>query len=439
MRQIDYIYQNFDPISFSKNIKNYKKYLSGGDKYFLTKIVLDSFRDINEIKNKINLNEFTKIDKNKIYLNFIKDHKNYTNKDIEKYFINKHNIVNDYASYKYNDNYEDLEFLVQEHVNCGEIFRNYPKFFEIIFYAQVTFKEHTDNDDLHFGMYSDFYCLNVKKSNKYFLFQFDYEQDGNDYAHLTKVFSKKPNKIKLIKILKSEIYYHDFINKDEIIVNEVKKFDYDKSYNRIFSKGYRIQHKIDPHFTNEEEYFNFHNTKGNYSIARNFATTNPKKYFKKYFQDWRWEELSFFLSSTSGKIKEKVSKNKFFNFVMSDKLNFRSNIKFIEKIIYSYDDLDGFLNYIPKKIQESKALKEEIRILRLFRGKNKKFIIEVFRKNEDKLEDLVKNYMPSTIFDDPLLMDELIKLDINNTAYIGPRLKKNKKFMSKVKKILEIK
>ena len=36
-------------------------------------------------------------------------------------------------------------------------------------------------------------------------------------------------------------------------------------------------------------------------------------------------------------------------------------------------------------------------------------------------------------------MDELIKLDINNTAYIGPRLKKNKKFMSKVKKILEIK
>ena len=55
MKQIDYIYQNFDPISFSKNIKNYKKYLSGGDKYFLTKIVLDSFRDINEIKNRINL------------------------------------------------------------------------------------------------------------------------------------------------------------------------------------------------------------------------------------------------------------------------------------------------------------------------------------------------------------------------------------------------
>ena len=26
MRQIDYIYKNFDPISFSKNVKNYKKY-----------------------------------------------------------------------------------------------------------------------------------------------------------------------------------------------------------------------------------------------------------------------------------------------------------------------------------------------------------------------------------------------------------------------------
>ena len=126
------------------------------------------------------------------------------------------------------------------------------------------------------------------------------------------------------------------------------------------------------------------------------------------------------------KKEKKVKDNKFFEFVMSEKLNYRNNIKFIEEIIYSYDDLEGFLKYVPLKIQESKELKEEIRILRMFRSNNKKFIIEVFNKNEDKLETLVKNYMPTTIFDDPKLMFELIKLDPNCSADIGEKLKKNK-------------
>ena len=95
---------------------------------------------------------------------------------------------------------------------------------------------------------------------------------------------------------------------------------------------------------------------------------------------------------------------------MSNRFNYRNSTKFIEDIIYSYDDLEGLLDYVPKKVQESKSLKEEIRILRLFRGNNKKFIIKVFQTNKDKLEDLVKYYMPSTIFDDSYLMNELIKL-----------------------------
>ena len=74
---------------------------------------------------------------------------------------------------------------------------------------------------------------------------------------------------------------------------------------------------------------------------------------------------------------------------------------------------------MPLKIQESKELKEEIRILRMFRSNNKKFIIEVFNKNKDKLENLAKNYMPTTIFDDQKLMFELIKLDPNFSADIG--------------------
>ena len=40
--------------------------------------------------------------------------------------------------------------------------------------------------------------------------------------------------------------------------------------------------------------------------------------------------------------------------------NYRNNTKFIDEIINSYDDLEGFLEYVPEKIQNSKALKEEI-------------------------------------------------------------------------------
>ena len=122
---------------------------------------------------------------------------------------------------------------------------------------------------------------------------------------------------------------------------------------------------------------------------------------------------------------------------MSEKLDYRNNIKFIEEIIYFYDDLEGFLKYVPLKIQESKELKEEIRILRMFRSKNKKFLIEVFNKNKDKLEDLAKNYMPTTIFDDTKIMFELIKLDPNFSADIGEKLKNDKLFMSKVNKHLD--
>jgi len=45
--------------------------------------------------------------------------------------------------------------------------------------------------------------------------------------------------------------------------------------------------------------------------------------------------------------------------------------------------------------------------------------------------------MPTTIFDDPKLMFELIKLDPNFSADIGKKLKKNKEFMSKVNKHLD--
>ena len=86
---------------------------------------------------------------------------------------------------------------------------------------------------------------------------------------------------------------------------------------------------------------------------------------------------------------------------MSDRFNYRNNKKFIENIIYSYDNLEGFLEYVPKKTQESKSLKEEIRILKMFTTDNKKYLIKIFNTNKDKLDALAENYMPTTKLNDP--------------------------------------
>ena len=37
---------------------------------------------------------------------------------------------------------------------------------------------------------------------------------------------------------------------------------------------------------------------------------------------------------------------------MSNRFNYRNSIKFIEDIIYSYNDLEGLLNYVPKKFKK---------------------------------------------------------------------------------------
>jgi hypothetical protein len=117
---------------------------------------------------------------------------------------------------------------------------------------------------------------------------------------------------------------------------------------------------------------------------------------------------------------------------MSEKFDYRNDPKFILEILHSTDDLDGLLSFIPKKIQESKKLAEEIRILKMLRSKDKKFLVKIFNTNKDKLYSLAKNYMPKRIFDDPKLVMEMIKIDTDIISLIGNKLKRNKKFMKKV-------
>ena len=446
MKEIDFIYKNFDPSAFIKNLnKSKKKYQTGFGFNFLVDIVLDSVRDINQLKNTINRYQFTNTSEIKVFKDFVKKYgDNYSDKDIESFFFKKMNILNSRKSDDLSNDLYDLNSLMAKHIESGEFFRHFKKDFDITFYGQVTYTKHTYNDNESFGTFRDYYCLHIKSINKFYLFFFQHNSRATEmeFAYVTKIFNKKPTSVELIRLMKKGDK-ETYPDKEEIITKRYRTFNFDKAYNRIFSDGYKLKHEIKPHFLNEQDYFNFHNSKGESHIAQMMAISNPEKYFKKYFKDWKqvaavmgaYKQGSF--GTYKPKKREKVKDNKFFEFVMSEKLNYRNNIKFIEEIIYSYDDLEGFLKYVPLKIQESKELKEEIRILRMFRSNNKKFIIEVFNKNEDKLETLAKNYMPNTIFDDPKLMFELIKLDSNFSADIGKKLKKNKVFMSKVNKHLD--
>ena len=84
------------------------------------------------------------------------------------------------------------------------------------------------------------------------------------------------------------------------------------------------------------------------------------------------------------------------------------------------------------KTQEHKLIAEEIRILKMLRTKDKKFLIKIFNTNKQKLHDLAVFYMPKYIFNDSSLVFEMCKIDTNIINLIGDKLKKNKKFMKKI-------
>ncbi len=444
MKKIDFVYKNFDVLAFSKNLKKIKTSYCSEFSDYLTSIVLESIRDISQIKKEINYYQFTKSkpgsEITKHCVNFLKKFgNNYSEKDIKKYFFEQKNILN----MGFSNDYDEWKNLFGIHVNTGEFLRKFRKHFKIIYYGHLSYMVENRHRD---SPYEDILCLHVPQNKKFYLFFYGYEEDGNDSSGIVKIYNKKPTNDQIEKDIKSSniFRYADLAKRYNwrkfIVSSKIIKFD--KEYNRIYSDGFKFEHKEEPHFSNENDYFNFHNSKGEKHIAEMMAISNPEKYFNKHFKDWKQvaSVMGADLNKTFGISKPKkrgiVKGNNFFKFVMSEKLNYRNNIKFIEEIIYAYDDLEGFLKHVPSNIQDSKELKEEIRILRLFRGNNKKFIIEVFNKNKDKLETLAKNYMPSTIFEDQKLMFELIKLDSNFMADIGNKLKKNKMFMAKVNKHL---
>ena len=76
-------------------------------------------------------------------------------------------------------------------------------------------------------------------------------KDGNDSSGIIKIFSKKPNNNELIKIIRStNVFGHSgFAKSDEKIITEYEQFKFDVEYNRIFSEGFKIEHKLNLIFT----------------------------------------------------------------------------------------------------------------------------------------------------------------------------------------------
>ena len=94
MRRLDFFYKNFDIHSFCKNLKKRTKNNQceeGGD--FLSDIVIESVRDISQIKKEINLYQFTKNNSKNVFSKFVKKFKNnYSDEDVKKYFYARFSI-----------------------------------------------------------------------------------------------------------------------------------------------------------------------------------------------------------------------------------------------------------------------------------------------------------------------------------------------------------
>ena len=429
MKKIDFIIKNFQASSFIKDIQK------GGEQW-CEEEVAKNYKDYNDICSKLSYLKFFKgelknipfEDKNKKQIiKFFKKEKEINPQNIEKFFFKKgiYNLPNldyirDYGAtgdYKFNE-------LIKTYVFQGILFQKV-KEFSLIYNGFISFKSSEaliENDQ-----YS-IICFYSKTDKKYHLLVLFLESDGNDSYQYLKSFKKKPsiNEVKTL-INKSSIpSFFDFWKKHSSIelYNSSKNIELDKYWSKQLKSALNLERKEEKIFKDEASFYK--NCKNDKDIEFNFVTKEPEKYFKN-------QNPSFFLKRHwKNNPLQKVKKFKFFTYIMSEKFSYRHNPKFILEILHLPDDLEGLLSLVPKKIQESKILAEEIRILKMLRVKDKKFLVKVFNTNKDKLYDLALNYMPKKIFDDPFLVMRMIKIDTNIIDLIGKKLKKNKKFMKEV-------
>lgn len=434
MKIIDFITKNFNSNYF---IKNLKKINSGSD-FELAELVLDSVIDLKSIKKSLNYYKYYKGSYTpNIFNKFYKKYpKTFKVNDINNYFI-KNNILNNtwsswnrdswYENYKKSKNSETREFnfksMISQIITTGAIFYKL-KDFELIHHLGTKSKE-----------FEDWYlaiCFKDKKNKKFFLvnFYFGRSSAANDRFFLVKIFNQKPGSSDILKILKGYVKFKLFSSSNEALKYALYDRDLRNSYNELYNeKFYSLS------FNDEDQFFNFY--KNDENIIKNYINYNPEKFFPKINKKFK-EDMNFVVSTLKKFWDEnpsaKIKNHKFFKYILNPKFKWNTNKKFLESIIYSCDDINGLLEYIPLKIQQSKEFVNEIKTLKMFRTKNKKFIVKIFKSNEDKLESLMEHYMPKTVLNDKYLMTQLLKLNKNLMMHIGDKLKNNNSFKKKIDK-----
>ena len=444
MKRIDFIIKNLQSASFLKDIKNEHP---TGELGWGEDVVLKNVLDYNDIEHQLTYLKYfygdinKEVDKKKNAFNqnaqkalkdFFKKNNPINKKNIDKYFVRRHifNLSSLNLSFTSNSNYERDELvdnfetlnLLKDYMLHGIVFEK-AKDFSLSFLGSISFK-----GSGHYVYYIA--CFYSKIDNKHHLMLMFLEEDGNDEYHYIKSFKTLPNLDQVKSAVdksKSKLLYYRYNS------NSIKDFSIYKpkgkstlpnwsiKENKKVLKSERIENKI---FKDEVSFYSHY--KNDTVVETNYLHKYPEKYFKKQNPIWLIQE--HFRENPNQKFK----KFNFYKYIMSDKFNFKNDPKFIIEIIHSKEDLEGLLSFVPLKTQQDKDLAEEIRILKMLRTKDKKFLIKIFNTNKDKLYDLATSYMPKYIFNDPILVAEMTKIDTNIISLIGDKLKKNKKFMKKI-------
>lgn len=448
MKYIDFIINNFQPKAFIQDLKNE---IGEG---WCEDAVLKNFIDYNDLEYQLNylnlfkgdiskkINEYQKIynlDAKKKLIDFFKKNNPINKKTIDKNFIKK-GIFNlsgfefDF-SVKENQIFDttyEIKGAIKQLVAEGILFQRI-KEYKLIYTGQINFKGS--------GLYQyTIICFYSSTDKKYHLILLFLEEDGNDQYHYINSFSKKPNLVEIKKSInkkKKNIFFYSAWQNEikSFFITPVSKTIHLSSYWKKECKKGLNEERVEKEIIREEESFfkkyNNISEKSNYltsfdEIKNNYIKYKPEKYYKNE------NPTNIINQHLKEYPNQKFKKFNFFKYIMSEKFNYRNDPKFIYDIIHSKDDLEGLLSFVSIKTQEHKLIAEEIRILKMLRTKDKKFLIKIFNTNKGKLYDLATFYMPKYIFNDPILVAEMTKIDSNIISLIGEKLKKNKKFMKKI-------
>ena len=462
MKFIDYIFKNLDVDHFIEDLKKHPR----DNNFRFTQIVLKNVWDLNSIKNSI-LPEYVKdkdyfsidnvyhgkktTDQKSIFYKFFKKYnKNLSDKNIFTFF-KKTSIRNTWFQFNkrwslqgddWSTNKLDLSNPLLNLIDGDtDNLRNFSTIIEMYFRDTVFFQKLKGFEVLNFFGPHDYggsgehhlYSVFYKPKKLSLIFEIYTDDEGNDDYD----FYVKKGKIDQKEIFK---YTGKFTNKDYYRSYSVYK-DIDKYWkSKEFKKPYNLEIKtkytpVKIQTYTKQEYFK--KFKEDFSVSIKFIQQDPQKYFDDIPPSFKnFDLLAKVISNDwDQKPKTPLVKHKLFHYLMTKKKGFSDNKDFINQIMYHCNDIEKFKGYLDNRILNEKSIMDELDVLGLFRNRTKNFVKKVLSKNKDKLNDLAGNYIPKHLLNDPDIMMEILKLDLDCMIHIGDKLRINERFMNKVKKL----